>query len=482
MTLERTSSNFDVNAILSLLGSNGGDASDAFEAQPSTAEAQPEYIYMTLGEKLQILREMEDNSAQYADQAISRGLISPNQRADFQNLISANVRLMEEQRGNINFDPATSANARLIDSASPNMSSALDQIIVDRYAASNDQTNSAPVNTIAAVDPVAEAFASDVEEMTDDIRFNPSSNLAEEAAQILNSPLAARLDSGVLMNLRAAVNLQEEKQENGGNAFANGEAWNERREQTERERKEQARVADIADDIQNAQQQEQQRQERAEAWRNEEHDYAGQRMTGAQWMQMIQWFRTPENRTEWEDAMMAETGQTRDQVRATGSRMDRYFDLMEKQANGGTLNQDEQSEFSTLDSDPAVRRGVSTMQDLQSNRLGVAVSAPTSGSANIEGGLRNGSLEASRADGTAIYDDGGSVRSSVTSIAPAPISVASTLDAQASADNRGALSTTFRVAASGNPVSEPTPPVSPSPIASPTRVASTAIDIGVANM
>ena len=248
MTLERTSSNFDVNAILSLLGSNGGDASDAFEAQPSTADEQPEYIYMTLGEKLQILREMESNSSQYADQAISRGLISPNQRADFQNLISANVRLMEEQRGNINFDPATSVNARLIDSVSPNLSNALDQIIVDRYVASNDQTNSVPVNTIAAVDPVAEAFASDVEEMTDDIRFNPSSNLAEEAAQILNSPLAARLDSGVLMNLRAAVNLQEEKQENGSGAFMRGETWNERREQTERERKEQARVADMADD------------------------------------------------------------------------------------------------------------------------------------------------------------------------------------------------------------------------------------------
>lgn len=98
------------------------------------------------------------------------------------------------------------------------------------------------------VDPVAEAFASDVEEMIDDLRFNPSTNLAEEAAQILNSPLAARLDSGVLMNLRAAANLQEEKQENGSGAFMRGETWNERREQTERERKEQARVADMADD------------------------------------------------------------------------------------------------------------------------------------------------------------------------------------------------------------------------------------------
>lgn len=253
MTTERTSDNFDVNAILALLGGDGGVASGTPEAQPSTADAKPEYIYMTLGEKLQILREMEANSSQYADQAISRGLISDNQRADFQNLISANVRMMEEQRSNINFDPATSPNARLVNSASPNMSSALDQIIVDQYVASNDQTNSTSGNTIAAVNSVEDAFAAEVEEMTDDIRFNPSSNLSEEAAQILNSPLAARLDSGVLMNLRAAVNLQEEKQENGSGAFANGEAWNERREQTERERKEQARVADMMDDAMNNQ-------------------------------------------------------------------------------------------------------------------------------------------------------------------------------------------------------------------------------------
>lgn len=253
MTTERTSNNFDVNAILALLGGDGGVASGTPEAQPSTADAQPEYIYMTLGEKLQILREMEANSAQYADQAISRGLISPNQRADFQNLISANVRMMEEQRSNINFDPATSPNARLVNSASPNMSSALDQIIVDQYGASNDQTNSTSGNTIAAVNSVEDAFAAEVEEMTDDIRFNPSSNLSEEAAQILNSPMAARLNSGVLMNLRAAVSLQEEKQENGSGAFTRGETWSERREQTERERKEQARVADMADDAMNNQ-------------------------------------------------------------------------------------------------------------------------------------------------------------------------------------------------------------------------------------
>ncbi|MBK6708015.1 MAG: hypothetical protein IPG54_11280 [Sphingomonadales bacterium] len=90
-----------------------------------------------------------------------------------------------------------------------------------------------------AIDPAA-ASASDVEEMIDDLRYNPSTNLAEEAAQILNSPLAARLDSGVLMNLRAAVNLQEEKQENGSGAFMRGDTWNEQRERDDRDRKEQS--------------------------------------------------------------------------------------------------------------------------------------------------------------------------------------------------------------------------------------------------
>ncbi|MBK9004279.1 MAG: hypothetical protein IPM67_12570 [Sphingomonadales bacterium] len=99
-----------------------------------------------------------------------------------------------------------------------------------------------------AIDPAA-AFASDVEEMIDDLRYNPSTNLAEEAAQILNSPLAARLDSGVLMNLRAAVNLQEEKQENGSGAFMRGDTWNEQRERDDRDRKEQSRVADMIDDV-----------------------------------------------------------------------------------------------------------------------------------------------------------------------------------------------------------------------------------------
>lgn len=105
-----------------------------------------------------------------------------------------------------------------------------------------------PVVSGYDVDPLADAFASDVEDMIDDLRFNLSTNLAEEAAQVLNSPLAARLDSGVLMNLRAAVNLQEEKQENGSGAFMRGDTWNERRERDDRDRKEQSRVADMIDD------------------------------------------------------------------------------------------------------------------------------------------------------------------------------------------------------------------------------------------
>lgn len=120
-------------------------------------------------------------------------------------------------------------------------------------AAANAMEGSNAAMPQASAQPAVDAFASDVEEMIDDLRFNPSTNLAEEAAQILNSPMAARLNPGVLMNLRAAVTLQEEKQENGSGAFMRGETWNERREQTERERKEQARVADMADDAMNNQ-------------------------------------------------------------------------------------------------------------------------------------------------------------------------------------------------------------------------------------
>jgi hypothetical protein len=106
------------------------------------------------------------------------------------------------------------------------------------------------------IDPVADAFVADVDDMVDEIRYNPSANLIEEAQQIMNSPMAAKLGAGVMADLRAAVQLQEEKAANGADAFARGDrVWEEREKRDEKERKEQARIADIADDAQNAQQQ-----------------------------------------------------------------------------------------------------------------------------------------------------------------------------------------------------------------------------------
>lgn len=239
-------------------------------------------------------------------------------------------------------------------------------------AAANAMEGGDAVIPQASAQLAVDAFAAEVEEMTDDIRFNPSTNLAEEATQILNSPMAARLDSGVLMNLRAAVNLQEEKQENGSSAFVRGDTWNERRERDQKDRDEKANAAKIADDIQDIQQQqEQQRQQRAEAWRNEEHDYAGQRMTGAQWMQLIQWFKQPENRAAWEDAVMAETGQSRDQVRATGDKIERLDELIEKQSRGEELTAEEQAELERLNNDRDVQEGMRIRREQMDRQQGV---------------------------------------------------------------------------------------------------------------
>jgi hypothetical protein len=104
------------------------------------------------------------------------------------------------------------------------------------------------------VDPVADAFAADVQDTADEIRYNPGSNLAEEAMQIMNAPGAAKLGAGVLADLRAAVQLQEEKAANGADAFMRGDrVWEERKERDDKDRKEQAKIADMADDANNAQ-------------------------------------------------------------------------------------------------------------------------------------------------------------------------------------------------------------------------------------
>jgi hypothetical protein len=120
--------------------------------------------------------------------------------------------------------------------------------------AANAMENAPAVIEQPIVDPMADAFAADVEDMVDELRFNPSSNLAEEAAQIGNAAGAAKLGAGVMADLRAAVQLQGEKAANGADAFLRGDrVWEERKERDEKDRKEQVRITDMADDANNGQ-------------------------------------------------------------------------------------------------------------------------------------------------------------------------------------------------------------------------------------
>ncbi|NJS13517.1 MAG: hypothetical protein HC788_01580 [Sphingopyxis sp.] len=225
------------------------------------------------------------------------------------------------------------------------------------------------------IDPVADAFAADVKDTADEIKYNPGSNLAEEAMQIMNAPGAAKLGAGVLADLRAAVQLQEEKAANGADAFMRGDrVWEERKERDDKDRKEQSRVADIADDLQNAEERRQaeiERQQRADVWNNSDHTFAGQRMSADEWLRMIQWFKQPENRAAWEDAVMAETGQSRDQVRRTGDKIERLDELIEKQSRGEELTAEEQAEMNRLNNDRDVQNGMRIRREqmaLEQNR------------------------------------------------------------------------------------------------------------------
>lgn len=119
----------------------------------------------------------------------------------------------------------------------------------------NADANAPAIMDQPFIDPAADAFAADVQETADQIRYNPGSSLVEEAAQLMNAPGAAKLGAGVMADLRAAVQLQEEKAANGADAFMRGDrVWEERKERDDKDRKEQARIADFADDAQNASQ------------------------------------------------------------------------------------------------------------------------------------------------------------------------------------------------------------------------------------
>lgn len=339
------------------------------------------------------------------------------------------------------------------------------------YSALLDDMDSVEAERLGLDDPVQVAIIREINSLVSEFAANRSSGSGNELEAMLVTNIAAKLPAGMRAEVASAIILEAERRDNMSDNPFGFQQWERLKEDVKREREAKANAEKIAEDVQDIQQQqEQQRQARAEAWRNEEHDYAGQRMTGAQWMQMIQWFRTPENRTAWEDAMMAETGQSREQVRATGTRMDRYFDLMEKQANGETLTSDEQVEFNTLDQDPDIRRGVTTMQSLQANRPGMSASADTPVSANIEGDLRNGVSATAANSRSDVYGDVAATAATRTT------SVAAGLDGGTTTASASALSANFNIQATGAPMPPP-PPVSVQP-APQLTAASVQVDAG----
>jgi hypothetical protein len=122
--------------------------------------------------------------------------------------------------------------------------------------------------------------------------------------------------------------------------------------------------------IELTQQLEQQRREAENeaAWLGSSHTYAGQTLSGEEWMQMRDWFGNEDNVAAWEDAMMAETGESREEVRQTGGKMKRFYDLMDKDAKG-TMTGDERTEYDRLNQDREVKRGIEKQKEMQGIRV-----------------------------------------------------------------------------------------------------------------
>jgi len=119
-------------------------------------------------------------------------------------------------------------------------------------------------------------------------------------------------------------------------------------------------------------------------WRQTRQTYAGQTMNGEDWHRMMNWFRDPANAADWENAMMAKTGQSREEVRETGGKMKRFYDLVEKDARG-RMSQDERSEFDKLNADKDVKRGVEVQQEIQGLQRSRSLEVSGASEANFNG-------------------------------------------------------------------------------------------------
>lgn len=162
--------------------------------------------------------------------------------------------------------------------------------------------------------------------------------------------------------LKEAILARAEQQRETAGDFVIDNRGNTNDAKSRQEREEEASDF-ISQWVQNAQQQQAEREHERE-WMQSPHTYAGQTMDAAQWKQMMEWF-ADQNVAQWEDAMMAETGQSREEVRQTGGKMKRFYDLMDKDAKD-TLTKEESAEFKQLNDDSDVKRGVEVQQEIQS--------------------------------------------------------------------------------------------------------------------
>lgn len=237
----------------------------------------------------------------------------------------------------------------------------------------NADANVPAMSDQSITDPMAEALEAEAEDFETELQ-NPSSNRVDEAKRFMERPGAAKLSAGRLSAIQSGITVAEKRDEFSFGSQRGDRILEEREKSEEKERADKARAANVADDLNEVAERRQaeiERRERAEAWASRDHTYAGQKLSPEQWLRMIQWFKQPENRAAWEDAMMAETGQSRDRVRETAAKMDRLDALIEKEARGEVLSADEIAERDRLNRDRDVQQGMRVRREQMDLQQGI---------------------------------------------------------------------------------------------------------------
>lgn len=208
---------------------------------------------------------------------------------------------------------------------------------IDLHLGRNDKQDGMQVDASTSVDAVALGNAIPLR-----VAFWKAASIEREASQIQNLDAARTIiGNGGPVGQKTREEIKDENDKESSDRFREV-------------------VALVAE--------EQTRQREHEAqWLATSHTYAGQTMDGKQWKALATWFQDSDNVADWEDAMMAKTGQTREEVRATGGKMKRFYDLMDKDAKG-TLKPDERAEFTTLQEDPNLKRGIEIQRQIQAGR------------------------------------------------------------------------------------------------------------------